>query len=210
MFNVSYQQSSISVHDIQNYTLCEKQPVHKAHLDFALVTRLNRLKKRFEEKGCIRSVEGVLITHQNKQPMVLILQSTLARQGTEYRLPGGKCKDLEDDRECLFRKMQKYLCQEGVELNGTSGIEIRELIAEWVRPNFESLLYPYLPPHVSKPKEVRRVYMVQLPPSYTFSIPKNMKLLAVPLIELYDNNRYGCALLAALPQCMSRYSLNYR
>jgi cleavage and polyadenylation specificity factor subunit 5 len=38
------------------------------------------------------------------------------------------------------------------------------------------------------------------------SVPKNMKLLAIPLFELYDNAvRYGPQ-LAALPHLLSRYN----
>ena len=43
----------------------------------------------------------------------------------------------------------------------------------------------------------------------TFSVPKNMKLLAVPLFELYDNSaRYGPQ-LAALPHLLSRFNYVY-
>ena len=41
------------------------------------------------------------------------------------------------------------------------------------------------------------------------SVPKNMKLLAVPLFELYDNTaRYGPH-LAAIPHLLSRYNFEF-
>ena len=41
------------------------------------------------------------------------------------------------------------------------------------------------------------------------SVPKNMKLLAVPLFELYDNTaRYGPQ-LSAIPHLLSRYNFEY-
>lgn len=41
------------------------------------------------------------------------------------------------------------------------------------------------------------------------SVPKNMKLLAVPLFELYDNTaRYGPQ-LSAIPHLLSRYNFQY-
>lgn len=41
------------------------------------------------------------------------------------------------------------------------------------------------------------------------SVPKNMKLLAVPLFELYDNTaRYGPQ-LSAIPHLLSRYSFEF-
>ena len=41
------------------------------------------------------------------------------------------------------------------------------------------------------------------------SVPKNMKLLAVPLFELYDNTaRYGPQ-LSAIPHLLSRYKFEF-
>jgi len=41
------------------------------------------------------------------------------------------------------------------------------------------------------------------------SVPKNMKLLAVPLFELYDNaQRYGPQ-LSAIPHLLSRFNFIY-
>ena len=53
------------------------------------------------------------------------------------------------------------------------------------------------------------MYLIQLPKSKVLSVPKNMKLLAVPLFELYDNTaRYGPQ-LAAIPHLLSRYSFEF-
>lgn len=41
------------------------------------------------------------------------------------------------------------------------------------------------------------------------SVPKNMKLLAVPLVELYENSgRYGPQ-LSAIPHLLSRYNFEF-
>lgn len=46
-------------------------------------------------------------------------------------------------------------------------------------------------------------------PAEVLSVPKNMKLLAVPLFELYDNTaRYGPQ-LSALPHLLSRYNFEF-
>lgn len=82
---------------------------------------------------------------------------------------------------------------------------VADTIAQWYRPNFETFMYPYLPPHVTRPKECKKLYLIQLPNSKVLSVPKNMKLLAVPLFELYDNTqRYGPQ-LSAIPHYLSRY-----
>ena len=51
--------------------------------------------------------------------------------------------------------------------------------------------------------------MVRLSERQVFAVPKNFKLLAVPLFELYDNAaRYG-ALIASLPHLISRYDFAF-
>lgn len=40
---------------------------------------------------------------------------------------------------------------------------VEDLISNWWRPNFEPPQYPYIPAHITKPKELRRMYLVQLP-----------------------------------------------
>ena len=57
------------------------------------------------------------------------------------------------------------------------------------------------------PTHPRRVYLVTIPPRFQFSVPRNFKLLAVPLFELYENTRRYGSVLASLPQSLSRYSL---
>lgn len=53
------------------------------------------------------------------------------------------------------------------------------------------------------------MYLVPLPRQKELSVPCNMKLLAVPLFELYDNStRYGSQ-LAAIPLYLSRYRFEF-
>ena len=68
-------------------------------------------------------------------------------------------------------------------------LQISECAGTWWRPNFDSAVYPYIPPHITRPKECKKIYVVQLPENCTFAVPKNLKLLAVPLFELYDKSQ---------------------
>jgi cleavage and polyadenylation specificity factor subunit 5 len=102
-------------------------------------------------------------------------------------------------------------------------LQVNELLGNWWRPNFENCLYPYNPPHITKPKECKKIYLVTLPEkclpfgstfiaSYvrlgSFSVPKNYKLLAVPLFELYDNpQRYG-TVISSIPIALSHFTFN--
>jgi cleavage and polyadenylation specificity factor subunit 5 len=86
--------------------------------------------------------------------------------------------------------------------------QIGECAAMWWRPNFETLLYPYSPPHITKPKECKKLFVVPLSEKQYFAVPKNLKLLAVPLFELYDNvQRYG-PVISAIPQQLSKFNFN--
>jgi len=87
-------------------------------------------------------------------------------------------------------------------------ISFNAVFCRW-RPNHETFLYPFLPAHVSRPKELKKLYLVHLPPNKVLSVPKNMKLLAVPLFELYENTaRYGPQ-LSAIPHYLSRYRFEF-
>lgn len=75
-------------------------------------------------------------------------------------------------------------------------------------------------PHITRPKECKKIFLVQLPGQClgisllnlqvgVFAVPKNLKLLAVPLFELYDNAaRYG-PVISSLPQVLSRIEFNH-
>lgn len=39
---------------------------------------------------------------------------------------------------------------------------VEDIIGNWWRPNFEPPQYPYTPPHITKPKEHKRLFLVQL------------------------------------------------
>lgn len=86
--------------------------------------------------------------------------------------------------------------------------EVGECAGVWWRPNFDTVFYPYLPPHITKPKECRKLFVVPLPEKCYFGVAKNYKLVAVPLFELYDNlARYG-PIIASVPSLLSRFRVN--
>lgn len=39
---------------------------------------------------------------------------------------------------------------------------VEDTIGNWWRPNFEPPQYPYIPTHITKPKEHKRMFLVQL------------------------------------------------
>jgi cleavage and polyadenylation specificity factor subunit 5 len=44
---------------------------------------------------------------------------------------------------------------------------IHDCVAQWWRPNFETFMYPFIPAHVTRPKECKKMYLIQLPKKST-------------------------------------------
>ena len=59
------------------------------------------------------------------------------------------------------------------------------MVGQWWRPSSDVRMYPYCPAHVTEPRESRKLFLIPLPETCTFYVPKNMKLVAIPLHELY-------------------------
>ena len=121
-----------------------------------------------------------------------------------FKLPGDYLRAEDEEVEGFKARLNERLAPANPK-EGDLDWDIGDCIAQWWRPNQETFLYPYLPPHVSRPKEMKKLYLIHLPETKNLCVPKNMKLLAVPLYELYDNTaRYGPQ-LSAIPHYLSRY-----
>jgi cleavage and polyadenylation specificity factor subunit 5 len=53
------------------------------------------------------------------------------------------------------------------------------------------------------------VFLVPLPEKCMFSVPRNLKLVAVPLFDLYENSARFGPVIAAIPQLVGRFSFIY-
>uniref|UniRef100_A0A286XVP5 Cleavage and polyadenylation specificity factor subunit 5 n=1 Tax=Cavia porcellus TaxID=10141 RepID=A0A286XVP5_CAVPO len=117
--------------------------------------RFQRMREEFDKIGMRRTVEGVLIVHEHRLPHVLLLQLGT----TFFKLPGGELNPGEDEVEGLKRLMTEILGrQDGVLQDWV----IDDCIGNWWRPNFEPPQYPYIPAHITKPKEHKKLFLVQL------------------------------------------------
>jgi len=190
------------LYPLENYTFGKKDAT--AQRETGLTARLNRHRKKYETEGMRRVVEGLLLVQDHRMPYVLLLQD-----GSEFRLPGGHLRPGEDEVEGLRRKLTSCLAptpKAGVP-DLLQGFEtVGELLAVWWRPNFEPPEYPYLPSHCAKPKECRKIFIIPLPEKAKFAVPKNRKLLAVPLFELYNNSSTFGHCVASMPHLVSRFS----
>ncbi|KAH8430783.1 cleavage and polyadenylation specificity factor subunit 5 [Aspergillus melleus] len=200
------QPQTIRLYPLSNYTFGTKET--QPEEDPSVLARLKRLEEHYEQYGMRRTCEGVLVCHEHNHPHVLMLQIANAF----FKLPGDYLQYDDDEVDGFKKRLNERLAPVGSQFSG-EGVnedwEIGDTLAQWWRPNFETFMYPFLPGHVTRPKECKKLYFIQLPKKKVLSVPKNMKLLAVPLFELYDNTaRYGPQ-LSAIPHLLSRYNFEF-
>ena len=195
-----YINRAINLYPLTNYTFGTKEPLFER--DSSVQARFQRMREEFDKAGQRRSVEGVLIVHEHGLPHVLLLQLGT----TFFKLPGGELHNNENEVEGLKRLMTETLGrQDGVAQDWV----IEDCIGNWWRPNFEPPIYPYIPAHITKPKEHKKLFLVQLGEKALFAVPRNYKLVAAPLFELYDNSTGYGPVISSLPQLLSRFNFKY-
>ncbi|SCV68551.1 BQ2448_672 [Microbotryum intermedium] len=222
-----------------DYVFNTKDPQYEE--DPSVSARLQRLQNDFEQHGIrhtvgrevksshllryvvrdCRSKACCSFTNMGSHPHVLLLQVANAY----FKLPGDYLKPDEPDKPGLGVRLDMRLGpkardgqpDDSVEKKQMTYWEVHDLLAQWWRPNYEQFM-------------VKSMYLVQLPKHKVFTVPSNMKLIAIPLLELYDNAvrlvlvsivtvgspvmltprhslqrlRYG-PLLAAVPHLLSKY-----
>jgi len=87
---------------------------------------------------------------EHNHPHILLLQIG----NTFCKLPGGRLKPGENEADGLKRKLTSKLGGNSAAL--VPDWTVGECVATWWRPNFETMMYPYCPPHITKPKVVKK------------------------------------------------------
>ncbi|XP_063900749.1 cleavage and polyadenylation specificity factor subunit 5-like [Zophobas morio] len=157
------------------------------------------LKEEYQVQGMRRSVEAVLVVHEYSHPHILLLQLGVSF----YKLPGGELKPGESEEDGIRRLITESLCAEN---SKRVDWEVVSTLCSWWRPNFDNCLYPYICSHITKPKEQKKVLLIQVPEVYTFVVPRNCKLIAVPLFMLYGNSQTYGPIISSLPVILSQYN----
>jgi cleavage and polyadenylation specificity factor subunit 5 len=170
--------------------------------DETLSDRLHRLKSNYATHGMRTCVQAVVLVELFKHPHLLLLQV----RNSVFELPGGRLRPSESEVDCLKRKLSSKLSVD--EEESVLKWEVGECIGMWWRPDFDTLMYPYLPPNVKKPKECTKLFLVKLPASRKFVVPKNYKLLAVPLCQIHENSKTYGPIISGVPQLLSKFSFN--
>jgi cleavage and polyadenylation specificity factor subunit 5 len=65
----------------------------------------------------------------------------------------------------------QFTANGGNEEEGPLDWSVHDCVAQWWRPNFETFMYPFIPAHVTRPKECKKMYLIQLPKKSNDSAP---------------------------------------
>jgi cleavage and polyadenylation specificity factor subunit 5 len=197
-------QITLPLFPLANYSFGDKDPQHDQQTGENVSQRMLALKKDFETSGLRITVEAAIIVHEHDCPHILLLSAG----GTYFTLPGGVLSPGQDEKSGLLQHLHRLMSPIGEE--SQFEFDIDEIIGCFYRPNFTNAMYPYLPTHIKRPKEVIKTFVVHLPEKAYISIPSNYKIIAVPLFELYGSpEKYG-ERLAAIPHILSRYNFIFQ
>jgi len=191
--------SAVSIYNLEtNYNIGVGGPAREK--DQSPEAKLDRLRLKFDVQGLRRTVGAVLLVHMHSHPHVLLLQR---KSDQSLILPGGTLRPGESDIDGLSRKLTAKLASSSMD---SPKWDVGELLGQFWRPSFDLAMYPYVPPHVSKPKECRKIFLVALPEKCVFAVPTIFTLIAVPLFELLQQQRFSPD-VAALPVLLSKCTI---
>lgn len=99
--------------------------------------------------------------------------------------PGDYLNYEDEEVEGFKKRLNERLAPVGSQFSG-EGVnedwEIGDTLAQWWRPNFETFMYPFLPGHVTRPKECKKLYFIQLPKKSKFPSPLSLWIVCSYLI----------------------------
>ncbi|KAK1418619.1 hypothetical protein QVD17_27764 [Tagetes erecta] len=190
----------LSIYPLSGYYFSSKPPTTSRNETIA--DRILRLKSNYDAHGMRICVEAVILVELFKHPHLLLLQS----KNCIYELPGGRLRPGESDVSGLKRKLLSKLSAD--DDNYQTNWEVSECIGTWWKSDFETLPYPYFPSSGKAPKECTKLYLVKLPSNRDFIVPKNFRLLAVPMCQVHENHKTYGSVIAGVPQLLSRFSIN--
>lgn len=159
------QAETIRLYPLSNYTFGVKE--HQPEEDPSVQARLKRLQQHYDEHGMRRTCEGILVCHEHNHPHILMLQIANAF----FKLPGDYLKPEDDEIEGFKKRLDERLAPIGSLGDGqpAGDWKIGDCLAQWWRPNFETFMYPFVPAHVTRPKECKKLYLIELPQSSKFT-----------------------------------------
>ncbi|KAL6900875.1 hypothetical protein ACP4OV_005551 [Aristida adscensionis] len=204
------EQQGVEIYPLSRYYFGARDAAVPRALETA-ADRALRLKANFAAHGLRTSVHGVLLVELLDHPHLLLLQL----RNSSFLLPGGRLRPGEQDVQGLKRKLSSKLsvvADPGADDDAQDDVDddwqVGECIGMWWRSEFGAVPVPYLPTNFRAPKECIKLFLVRLPMSRQFVVPRNMKLLAVPLSQVHGNAQVYGPIISGIPNLLSKFPLN--
>jgi cleavage and polyadenylation specificity factor subunit 5 len=155
------QPETIRLYPLSNYTFGTKET--QPEEDPSVLARLKRLEEHYTQHGMRRTCEGILVCHEHNHPHILMLQIANAF----FKLPGDYLRPEDDEIDGFKARLDERLAPVGKLGEGEAAADwdVGDCLAQWWRPNFETFMYPFIPAHVTRPKECKKLYFIRLPKS---------------------------------------------
>jgi cleavage and polyadenylation specificity factor subunit 5 len=164
--------------------------------------------KRWATEGMRRTVRAVMVVHSDSVPHYLVFQQKSESGTLQSFLFGGKLQEGESERDGMARLLKSFI------LKSKSGDvcewRVGESLGKFWRPDFDENVYPYIPPHVTRPKEEITLLQIILPPKCVFALRKHVTVTAMPLHDILRDSSKLHPLIGSLPSLTSKYTFyNY-
>ena len=187
----------INIYSVNNYTFGNAE--EDSNEKQVKIGKYDKMRSLFETQGTVHSVRAVFLIHNKKHPNIFVF---LKKSDNSLVIPGGKLEVGEDEEEGLKRVLKEKVIPSG-------DFEILDHICTWYRPQFSSYMYPYLPVHISTPKEIEKWFIVTLNENQKLTIPAKYIIKALPSYEINSNNSYGTQ-LSTLPSLLSKFDFSFK
>lgn len=156
------------------------------------------LKNYNDLYGTRRYLQFLILVAGEKEPIVMIFKD----KSDKFLIPGGYLNHDESENEGA-KRILKELFDDDDEPEDQE-ITMGETVGRWWRTDLKPNVYPYLPRHVTRPKELIKVNLVNLPKNKKFKFPEYLKNFhPYILVDLYDSSEPE---LKAIPSFLSRFS----
>lgn len=83
--------------------------------------------------------------------------------------------------------------------------EVLEHVATWYRPQFTDDWYPYIPSHITEPKEEERWFVAVFPPDTRLQTCAPYVIGSIPLYTVYNNRSMFDERYSSFPVLISHF-----
>jgi cleavage and polyadenylation specificity factor subunit 5 len=146
----------------------------------------------------------VFITHIDGVLHLLVFKKTQGSESVPF-LFGGKLIEGESERDGLARHLQGFIMKD--KSSDSCEWKVGEVLTKLYRPEFDERVYPFVPPHVSRPKEEITLIQVVLPPKCVFALRESVSISAVAMHDILRSPGSFPFLISSLPVLISRFTL---